>query len=149
MVQEHERAAGGWQAEWAAIPELFGCAAAALARVRAAVAGLEVDPARMRANLEAGGGLIMAESLSFALAARVGRGDAHALVADLSRRAAGSSLRAAALADQRVGGVLSTAEVEAALDPASYLGSADALVDRALADFARLRSRANQREAIE
>ena len=59
------------------------------------------------------------------------------------------ALRAAALADPRVGAVLSAAEVEAALDPASYLGSADALVDRALADFERLRGRANQREAIE
>jgi 3-carboxy-cis,cis-muconate cycloisomerase len=80
----------------------------------------------------------VAESLSFALAARLGRGPAQALVAELSRQAAGSTLRAVAAADRRVTAVLSAAEIDAALDPAGYLGSADAFVDRALADFARL-----------
>jgi 3-carboxy-cis,cis-muconate cycloisomerase len=138
MIQEHERAAGGWQAEWAAIPELFGCAAGAIEHVRAALEGLEVDAARMRANLEASGGLIVAESLSFALAARLGRGPAQSIVAELSRRSAGSTLREVAGADPRVTAVLSDAEIEAALDPAGYLGSAETFVDRALADFARL-----------
>ncbi|HEY3107841.1 MAG TPA: 3-carboxy-cis,cis-muconate cycloisomerase [Chloroflexota bacterium] len=138
LVQEHERAAGGWQVEWAAIPELFGCAAGAVEHVRAALAGLEVDGARMRANLEASGGLIVAESLSFALAARLGRDAAHAIVAELSRQAAASTLRQVALADRRVTAVLSEADVDAALDPARYLGSADAFVERALKDFARL-----------
>jgi 3-carboxy-cis,cis-muconate cycloisomerase len=138
LAQEHERAAGGWQAEWAAIPELFGCAAAAIERVRAALDGLEVDAARMRANLEIGGGLIVAESLSLALAARLGREHAHAIVAELSRRAAGSTLRAAARSDRRVTAELSEAEIDAALDPTRYLGSADLFVDRALRDFERL-----------
>src|SRR5581483_6136625 len=34
MTQEHERAAGGWQAEWAAIPDLFRFTAHAVERVR-------------------------------------------------------------------------------------------------------------------
>lgn len=48
---EHERAAGAWQAEWAAIPDVFRYAAGAVAATRRSVDGLEVYPARMRENL--------------------------------------------------------------------------------------------------
>ncbi len=51
MVQEHERAAGAWQAEWEtllALLRLTGSAAATLAEV---LAGLEPDPERMAHNL--------------------------------------------------------------------------------------------------
>ena len=53
MAQEHERAAGAWQAEWATIPDLFIYTGGAVARTRRSLDGLEVDVARMRANLEA------------------------------------------------------------------------------------------------
>jgi hypothetical protein len=56
MAQEHERAVGGWQAEWAAVPQLFCFTAGAVERVRSALYGLEIRPERMRANLELGGG---------------------------------------------------------------------------------------------
>ncbi len=52
MAQEHERAAGAWQAEWETLLELLrltGSAAAALAEV---LAGLRPDPARMAQNLQ-------------------------------------------------------------------------------------------------
>lgn len=55
MAQEHERGIGGWQAEWAAIPELFGYTAGAVNRARRMFDGLEVNAARMRANLDASG----------------------------------------------------------------------------------------------
>ncbi len=80
MVQEHERAVGGWQAEWAAIPDLFRFTAGAVERVRGAVGGLQVDPARMKANLDLTGGLIMAESLAMALAPHLGRPEAQRIV---------------------------------------------------------------------
>ncbi|HAH01145.1 MAG TPA: 3-carboxy-cis,cis-muconate cycloisomerase, partial [Ktedonobacter sp.] len=73
MTQEHERAAGGWQAEWAAIPDLFRFTASAVERVRSALVDLQIDPVRMKANLDLTGGLIMAESLTMALASHVGR----------------------------------------------------------------------------
>lgn len=53
MPQEHERAAGGLQSEWATISDVTGCIAGALAAMADAVAGLTVDTARMRANLAA------------------------------------------------------------------------------------------------
>jgi 3-carboxy-cis,cis-muconate cycloisomerase len=127
MAQEHERAAGGWQAEWAALPTLFNATAAAVDRVCTALEGLEVDAERMAANLRGSGGLLMAESLSFALARQVGRPEAQRLVKEWI--AAKRDLREAALE------LLSADEVGAALDPANYLGATQALIDRALSDY--------------
>jgi len=140
MDQEHERAAGAWQAEWRALPDLACYAGGAIARAADAVAGLAVDPARMRANLDAGGGLLMAEALTMALAPRLGRPEAQRIVQALCARAvaAGTPLHQEALADPTVGAILNPAAVAAALDPRGYLGSADALIDRALAGYREL-----------
>jgi 3-carboxy-cis,cis-muconate cycloisomerase len=140
LLQEHERAAGGWQAEWEAIPALFGFTMDAVDRVRSSLSGLQVEPGRMRANLAASGGLVMAESLTMALAPILGRDQALVLVRDVAGEARdrGLDLRAAALADERIMAVLSTPDLDTALDPANYLGSTDTYIDRALAGFAEL-----------
>jgi 3-carboxy-cis,cis-muconate cycloisomerase len=127
MVQEHERATGGWQAEWAALSELLqltGAAAAALAEV---LDGLEVDAGRMGANLDATRELVMAESVVTALTERLGRDAAQELVK--RALAEGRSLRELLLAHPDV-------SVEA-LDPKGYLGIAQLLIDRALASHRR------------
>jgi 3-carboxy-cis,cis-muconate cycloisomerase len=64
LAEEHERAVGGWQAEWMAIPNLFSYTSSAVEHVGRMLEGLQVDTARMRANLELTGGLVMAESLT-------------------------------------------------------------------------------------
>jgi 3-carboxy-cis,cis-muconate cycloisomerase len=51
MPQEHERAAGTWQAEWGTVSELLSLTGSAAAWSRELLEGLEVDPARMRAGL--------------------------------------------------------------------------------------------------
>ncbi len=142
MAQEHERAAGTWQTEWAAIPELFGYTAGAVARVRQSLDGLEVNAARMRENLDASGGVNMAESLATALTERLGRAEAQALVQELSARATrdGRSLLDAAADDERVRGVLTPEEIERATEPANYLGATDTFIDRALAQHRALAS---------
>jgi len=142
MAQEHERAAGAWQAEWEAIPELFRFTASAAERVRSALAGLQVDPARMSANLNVSGGLIMAESLTMTLAAHIGRPEAQRLAKKLCDQAvlAGRSLRQIAQADGQMRAVLSSEEIDRALDPSSYLGSTETFIDRALASYREVRS---------
>ncbi len=134
MAQEHERAAGGWQAEWAAIPDLFRFTASAVERVRGAVGNLQVFPARMRANLNSTGGLIMAESLSMALAPHVGKPEAQHIVQATCEQAikSGIDLRQVAIENAQVCAVLSPQEIDQALDPAAYLGSTDAFISRAL-----------------
>ncbi|GCE03108.1 3-carboxy-cis,cis-muconate cycloisomerase [Dictyobacter aurantiacus] len=134
MSQEHERAAGGWQTEWSALPALFRYTAGAVAHVGAALNGLQVDATRMKENVASTGGLIMAESLTMALAPHVGRPEAQRIVNTTCERAvsSGISLRQAALAELQIHTVLSADAIEHALDPSAYLGSTEALIDRSL-----------------
>lgn len=139
MAQEHERAAGNWQTEWLAIPALFCATSGAVERVARLVDGLQVDAERMRANLDAAGGLALAEALMTALVPAVGRAEAQRLVQAASRRAtSGASLLGVALADDAIRAYLDEAAIRQALDPAAYLGQANAFVDRALADYRAL-----------
>ena len=78
---EHERAAGAWQSEWAALSGALACAGGAAAHVAEALSGLEVEAERMRQNLDATGGLVLAERVSNMLAPRLGRAVAHEVVA--------------------------------------------------------------------
>jgi 3-carboxy-cis,cis-muconate cycloisomerase len=87
LTQEHERAAGAWHAEWGALSDALAFTAGAAARTGEALAGLEVDADRMRANIQED---TLAEAHAFGL-------DPH--------------------------------------EPADYLGSADAFVERALAFY--------------
>jgi 3-carboxy-cis,cis-muconate cycloisomerase len=52
MEQEHERAAGAWQAEWGVQSELLALVGSATAWASDLLAGLRVDPERMLENLK-------------------------------------------------------------------------------------------------
>jgi 3-carboxy-cis,cis-muconate cycloisomerase len=123
QAQAHERAVGAWQAEWGALSGLLACAGGAVAAAREALEGLRVDARRMRENLDATGGLVLAERVAGALAERLGRDEAQEVVT----AAAGSGAFRDALADQ-----LTADELDAVLDPETYLGSAGVFVDRVL-----------------
>jgi len=127
LVQEHERAAGAWHAEWEALCGALAFAGGAADAASESLAGLEVDADRMRVNLDGSGGLILAERVALGLAERVGRGAAHELVAEAS---GAPGFREALVADPR--NPLTAEELDELLDPLGYLGSAEALVDRAL-----------------
>jgi 3-carboxy-cis,cis-muconate cycloisomerase len=87
MPQEHERALGTWQAELAQWPEVFIGAVSAARYLAELLAGLQVDTARCRGNIDALHGVIFAERLTEVFAPAVGKAEAHALVAQLARRA--------------------------------------------------------------
>jgi 3-carboxy-cis,cis-muconate cycloisomerase len=135
MPQEHERAMGGWHAEWRTMAELFRLAGAALSQTVTLIEGLQVFPERMRANLELTNGLVMAERVSLALAARLGRGEAHHLLEEASRTSvAGGRHLAQVLAEHPgLAGIFEEGELERLFDPATYRGATDAIIDRILA----------------
>ncbi|HHX88413.1 MAG TPA: adenylosuccinate lyase family protein [Paracoccus sp.] len=138
MMQEHERGAGAMPVEWAIVPEAFLLLSGALAHALPVLQGLEVDSARMRANLAADGGLAMAEAVMMALAPHIGRGAAHEAVAAAVRRSleAGLALRTALLEDPAITAHLDPHALDQVLEPGNYTGSAGAMVDAVL-DLAR------------
>jgi 3-carboxy-cis,cis-muconate cycloisomerase len=117
MPQEHQRAAGNWYAEWRPLTALLASTGSAVHQLRRSLEVLRVDPDRMRANLDLTGGAVLAERVAAALTPSLGAEQARAVV-----RANAGDLAA----------VLSPEQAGELLDPAGYLGSADALIDRAL-----------------
>jgi 3-carboxy-cis,cis-muconate cycloisomerase len=86
MVQEHERAVGGWQAEWptvAGVIQATGSAAASMAEV---AAGLKVDAQGMRKNIDATQGAAFSEKASLLLGQKLGRDAAHRLLEEAVRK---------------------------------------------------------------
>jgi 3-carboxy-cis,cis-muconate cycloisomerase len=108
LVQEHERAVGGWQLEWSAMSATIQATGAALAAVAGTAQSLEVFPERMRLNVDATGGIIFAERASLMLRAAVGREQADALVSRALRRNRGEGITfgAALRADPEAGAAL-------------------------------------------
>jgi 3-carboxy-cis,cis-muconate cycloisomerase len=88
MVQEHERGAGGWQAEWpivASVIQSTGLAAASMAEV---AEGLSVDTVRMRENIDATHGVVFAERAMMLLGSKLGRDVAHKVLEEATRKSA-------------------------------------------------------------
>jgi 3-carboxy-cis,cis-muconate cycloisomerase len=134
MVQEHERAAGAWQAEWPTLLELLGLTGSAARSLRELLAGLTVDPNRMSTNLDITRGLLMSESVVMAVSDSIPRPRAQALVEAASLRAVDERrpLREVLLEVPEIADSLGQSRLDEALDPRGYLGATDALIDRAL-----------------
>lgn len=127
MVQEHERAAGGWQAEWptvAAVVEATGLAAASMAE---AAGGLSVSGERMRANINGTKGVVFAERAAMLLVPALGRDAAHELIQKASQLSVKEKRRfSEVLAEMpEVVRVLDKQTLRAMEDPAEYLGVAE------------------------
>ncbi|WP_028649772.1 3-carboxy-cis,cis-muconate cycloisomerase [Nocardiopsis sp. CNT312] len=134
LACEDERPAGAWHAEWQTLREALRVAGGAAREAAELTAGLRVDPERMARNLALTGGRVTAERITSALSPVVGRGRAKELLAEASRDAAEEGLPLAeALSRLPELSELSRGDLDGLTDPAAYLGSAPALVDRALA----------------
>ncbi|HEV7411507.1 MAG TPA: 3-carboxy-cis,cis-muconate cycloisomerase [Bradyrhizobium sp.] len=134
LVQDHERSAGPWHAEWPTLPTLQLVTSGALAAIAELAEGLEVDVARMRVNLDATHGLIMAEAVTFALAETIGKSDAHHLVEVAAKKAIAGKrhLRDVLTSDPKVTAHLSADKLAKLFDPMAYQGVSQALIDRLL-----------------
>jgi 3-carboxy-cis,cis-muconate cycloisomerase len=136
LVQEHERATHGWQVEWLTLPQMFALTAAALSKAYFLSENLAVDEARMRENVAASHGLMLAEAVSFALAEYMSRAEAKKIVSeavpvvlkekrhllDVIREKSEAPLDWAALRDETV-----------------YFGASDIFITRVLAEFEKVR----------
>lgn len=114
MVQEHERAVGGWQSEWPLVHGIVQSAGVALESMAEVAQGITIDRVRMRANIATTGGAVFAEKAVVMLAAEVGK--------EAARRQVEAAIRNTGAPPDLPG-----------LDkPEEYLGSAEAFRRRLL-----------------
>jgi 3-carboxy-cis,cis-muconate cycloisomerase len=137
QVGDHERSAGPWHAEWPTLPTLLLVTSGALAAIVDIAEGLQIDVVRMRGNLDATGGLIMAEAITMALAERIGKRDAHHLVEAASKKAVAGKkhLRDVLTEDPKLAANLSADKLTKLFEPMAYQGVSQALIDRLLASL--------------
>jgi 3-carboxy-cis,cis-muconate cycloisomerase len=138
MIADHERSTGPWEIEWIVLPEAFCLTAGALKQTHFILEGLEVDAARMRANIDLTNGLVMSEAVMMGLGRYIGRETAHDLVYDICREALRQNRPLLDLLAEHpeINQHLDRAALAKLCNPANYLGQAGVMVDRLLANLA-------------
>lgn len=128
MVQEHERAAGGWQAEWSIVSAVVQNTGLAIACMAEVAEGLTVDPERMRANIHATQGVIFAERAAILLGKKIGRDKAHKLLEEAGYRSEATNRRLNQVLAEipEIAQHLSAVELRDLENPEHYLGAAEA-----------------------
>lgn len=127
MVQEHERAVGGWHAEWPVIASVIQATGLATASMAEVAEGLSVDAARMRQNIENTNGAIFAERVMMLLGTRLGRDVAHKLLEEATRQSVAQNKHLAeVLAEMpEVASQIDRTTLQQLEVPEQYLGSAE------------------------
>ncbi len=130
VVAPLERDGVGWNLEWLSLPQMVVATGAALRHGLALAESLQAVPERMRANIEATNGLILAEAASFALAAHMPLDEARTLVKSACAEVVTSGRH---LMDILADDAKAPIDWQAFKDPARHLGRADDFIDRVLA----------------
>ncbi|MFY9212123.1 MAG: lyase family protein [Aestuariivita sp.] len=133
-VHRDQRDGAAWFGEWLALPQLVLGTASALEIARTLAGQIAPRPEAMAAHLAAGMDMIHAEALSFALAARMARPEAQALVKALCRDAQQSRTPLSVLVAR------DHPDLDGAVlfDPAHQMGNAPADARRFVQAVARL-----------
>ena len=107
-----------------------------LAKTDRVLSNLVVDSSRMRANIDAQKGLVMAEKVMLALVDRgVARDEAHEMLREASMVAlsSGDTLEAVCAKDSGISGIFNSAELSDLFRPEGHLGHSGRIVDEAVA----------------
>jgi len=136
MVQEHERAAGGWQAECPTVAAVIETTGSALAAIAESIDGLTVYPERMRANLNTTHGVIFAEKARMLVQPALGREATQRLLAEAAREALESAqpFREVLRGKREIASLLTAEQMDAIDRPEDYLGAAEEFRRKLLED---------------
>ena len=134
LVQEHERATHGWQVEWLTLPQMFALTGSALNKARYLSENMVIDLDRMRQNVAASNGLILAEAINFALTDYMARAEAKQLVQEAVQVALDQNRHLVDVVRDKVDAPL---DWPALKDETAYFGSANLFIDRVLAEAAQ------------
>ena len=134
LIQEHERATGGWQMEWLALPQMIILTGAALNKAAFLGDNLVVDAAQMRRNVKASNGLMLAEALNLALAPIMGRSEAKQMIKAACSTALEQKRHLVDVVREQTDAEL---DWDSLRDEAHYLGASDTFIDRVLQEAER------------
>jgi 3-carboxy-cis,cis-muconate cycloisomerase len=130
QIQEHERGTHGWQMEWLVLPQMFTLAAAALNKALFLSQNLVVDEARMRENIAASHGVMLAEAASYALArASLSKSSANQLVKEACQVAVQEGRHLIDVLKEKTDAPV---DWDAIREESAYLGSTKPFIDRVL-----------------
>ena len=136
MIQEHERGTHGWQMEWLTLPQMVGLTAVCLKKSRFVTENLVVDKERMKQNVDASNGLMLAEAVTFALAPTyMSRAEAKRLVREGCLTAVEENRHLVDVLREQYDFPL---EWERLRDESAYFGAAETFIDNVLDSFRRL-----------
>jgi 3-carboxy-cis,cis-muconate cycloisomerase len=134
LAQEHERGTYG-QMEWLALPQMFALTGSALGKAAWLGENLVVDADRMRANVAASQGLMLAEAVSYALAPYIGLAVAKKTVSEAARRAAADGRRLLDIIREQSRVPL---DWESLREEANYLGASETFIDEVIQSAAQI-----------
>ena len=130
QVQEHERGTHGWQMEWLVLPQMLTLTAAALNKALFLSLNLIVDVVRMRENVAASNGLMLAEAVSYALVrSSMSRASANQLVREACQIVTQEGRHLIDVMKEKTDAPV---DWDAIREESSYLGSANTFIDRVL-----------------
>ncbi|HJS19107.1 MAG TPA: 3-carboxy-cis,cis-muconate cycloisomerase [Anaerolineales bacterium] len=134
LVQEHERGTYG-QMEWLALPQMFALTGSALEKSAWLGENLVVHADRMRANVAASEGLMLAEAVSYALAPYMGFGTAKKAVSEAAQRAAADGRHLLDILREQIQAPL---DWESLREEANYLGVSETFIDEVIQSAAQI-----------
>ncbi|MGH6635002.1 MAG: class-II fumarase/aspartase family protein [bacterium] len=139
LVHDHERDGRAWKGEWVLLPGACLATGKAQSLLHSLLEHLEVNVEGMRDNLLATKGFVQAEHVMLALAPKLGKQSAHALVYRVAMEATerGITLREAVLAEPQIVAKLGIAGIESLFDVGQSTGCCAQMVDRVLAQAGR------------
>ena len=135
LVQEHERATHGWQLEWLALPQMFALTSAALNKALFLSENLVVNEARMRENVAASNGLMLAEAVSFALSDYMSRAEAKKVVKAAVQVVIDENRHLVDVVQEKTNAPINW---QALKDENAYLGSSDVFINRLLCEVEKV-----------
>jgi 3-carboxy-cis,cis-muconate cycloisomerase len=131
MIQEHERATHGWQMEWLTLPQMMNLTAVSLNKARFLTENIVINEEKMRNNVTASNGLMLAEAITFALApSYMSRPAAKQLVREACQVALAQNRHLVDVVQAQTDVPLDWAAIR---DEANYFGAANTFIDNVLA----------------
>ncbi len=122
LLHRQQRDGAAWLLEWHALPQICAATGRAMQLAIALLTRIEVDPERMRANLEGRHGLVYAEAIAFCLAQEMPRSGAQDLVREICGNAVLQDRHIVELATERFPEI----DWQTVADPVTRIGDAPA-----------------------